>query len=335
MTAISFLFKTFCVAVSFFLIRPATGAELTQQPTARDWREQVPERYRGVVPSPVGDPDGGHDYVTQSKLIPQLLQRMNQASSDPTVPSATTMSPMFTPTLTTVTSTTAASSTLATPSADIVLPKSGHVIPTRGSMRPVGARDFAPVGKVFPASTGLLPDTLKSQAKSPILVQQPRSPFVFDMLAPPVTPDAAANFLMTAIPGQTYPALKSIPTTGFKCSLSQAKVSGYYADTSTRCQVFHRCSQDGSSTAYLCPEQTVFNQITLNCDWWYNVDCPSSAKYVDYSNTRLNTNLPLFDTPPADYVPAWTGLYYNKLASNKAQGWQKTADSSAAGFLKL
>ena len=40
----------------------------------------------------------------------------------------------------------------------------------------------------------------------------------------------------------------------------------------------------------------LFNQISLICDWFFNVDCQQSAKYVDYSNSRLNgDNVPFLD----------------------------------------
>ena len=31
----------------------------------------------------------------------------------------------------------------------------------------------------------------------------------------------------------------------------------------------------------------LFNQITLTCDWWFNVDCSQAKQFYDYSNTRL------------------------------------------------
>ena len=31
----------------------------------------------------------------------------------------------------------------------------------------------------------------------------------------------------------------------------------------------------------------MFNQITLVCDWFWNVDCSQSRQFQDYSNSRL------------------------------------------------
>ncbi|GAU95150.1 hypothetical protein RvY_06825 [Ramazzottius varieornatus] len=58
----------------------------------------------------------------------------------------------------------------------------------------------------------------------------------------------------------------------------------------------------GNMTSYLCVNSIVFNQVTLICDAWYNVDCANSAQCETYANSRLYTDLPLFDTPPADYL---------------------------------
>jgi hypothetical protein len=36
-------------------------------------------------------------------------------------------------------------------------------------------------------------------------------------------------------------------------------------------QVFHMCQPNGESTAFLCPNGTMFNQQYFVCDWWYNL----------------------------------------------------------------
>ena len=61
--------------------------------------------------------------------------------------------------------------------------------------------------------------------------------------------------------------------------------SGYFADTSpaSRCQVFHVCGHSRGVTnhntfySFLCPNGTIFNQLYLICDWWFNVNCESSS----------------------------------------------------------
>ncbi len=41
--------------------------------------------------------------------------------------------------------------------------------------------------------------------------------------------------------------------------------------TSSLLQVFHMCQPNGESTAFLCPNGTMFNQQYFVCDWWYNL----------------------------------------------------------------
>ncbi|XP_055341369.1 uncharacterized protein LOC129590258 [Paramacrobiotus metropolitanus] len=94
-------------------------------------------------------------------------------------------------------------------------------------------------------------------------------------------------FMMTAVPGTDYPAYSNIPGNPFFNCATSVHQPGFYADTTTRCQVFRRCDPDGNLFSYLCPNTTVFNQITLTCDYFFNVDCAKSPDYYDYSNSRL------------------------------------------------
>ncbi|OQV23186.1 hypothetical protein BV898_02919 [Hypsibius exemplaris] len=97
-----------------------------------------------------------------------------------------------------------------------------------------------------------------------------------------------------AYPGTSYPTLSYIPQTSFSCS--SVRQFGFYADPETRCQVFRRCEANNYMFSYICPNGTLFNQITLVCDWWYNVNCPNSVAWVDYSNPRIyRQDLRLFD----------------------------------------
>ncbi|OQV19723.1 hypothetical protein BV898_06262 [Hypsibius exemplaris] len=63
------------------------------------------------------------------------------------------------------------------------------------------------------------------------------------------------------------------------------------------CQVFHRCDLNLNQThQYLC-EHDGLQSDHAGCDNWYNVDCGKSIDYENFGNSRLYTNLPLFDTP--------------------------------------
>lgn len=46
-------------------------------------------------------------------------------------------------------------------------------------------------------------------------------------------------------------------------------------------QVFHLCDENGQRNSFLCPVGTIFNQKYLVCDWWYNVDCEGSSKFIN------------------------------------------------------
>lgn len=82
---------------------------------------------------------------------------------------------------------------------------------------------------------------------------------------------------VAGIPGQDFPAYERVPLTKFNCD--QVPITpGLYADLETGCQAFHVCF-DGRRESFLCGIGTVFNQQTLNCDYWYSVECANSPQY--------------------------------------------------------
>ena len=91
--------------------------------------------------------------------------------------------------------------------------------------------------------------------------------YVFDLLKPALTAGEVETLLASR--DATYPTYSEIPQTSFQCRPQP----GFYADVEAQCQVFHRCDINGNQTSYMCVNSTVFNQITLICDAWYNVDC--------------------------------------------------------------
>jgi len=97
-------------------------------------------------------------------------------------------------------------------------------------------------------------------------------------------------------PGVDYPIYRKIPETTFSCS--HQRYWGMYADTETQCQVWHYCDQDGHKHSFLCPNGTVFSQVTFICDWWFNVDCNNAVQlYV------TNEALSLLPAPPEKTFP--------------------------------
>ncbi|XP_055348141.1 uncharacterized protein LOC129595233 [Paramacrobiotus metropolitanus] len=135
------------------------------------------------------------------------------------------------------------------------------------------------------------------------------------------------NLIATARAGQDYPNNVAIPQTTFDCGSTHQP--GFYADPSpaSRCQVFHRCDINGNQTSYLCPNMSVFNQITLVCNWWFDVDCSKAASFYDYSNSRLyqGSNVPLLD----DYVRSVTGAVAAAPAPEEAAPAEAPAAEAA------
>ncbi|ODM88363.1 hypothetical protein Ocin01_18319 [Orchesella cincta] len=81
--------------------------------------------------------------------------------------------------------------------------------------------------------------------------------------APITTTDATG---IPGTPGVDYPVMHNIPQTGF--------------------DAWHYCDfTDGHST-FLCPNGTLFSQVLLTCDWWFNVDC-DQARQLYVLNERL------------------------------------------------
>ncbi|GAU94959.1 hypothetical protein RvY_06655 [Ramazzottius varieornatus] len=142
--------------------------------------------------------------------------------------------------------------------------------------------------------------------------------YVFDLIKPALTAGEVETLLASR--DASYPTYNEIPQTSFQCGTR----IGFYADVEAQCQVFHRCDINGNQTSYLCVNTTVFNQITLVCDAWYNVDCAGSAQYEDFANSRLYTGQQLFDSPPADYIAPSQLLAQQQQEQLNAQGSQSS-----------
>ncbi|OQV17753.1 hypothetical protein BV898_08210 [Hypsibius exemplaris] len=116
-------------------------------------------------------------------------------------------------------------------------------------------------------------------------------PKVWDALAKlrgkgALTAEQIQELYPNAVAGKDFPNNLVIPARSINCGSVKP---GFIADVSdpSKCQIFDRCDVNGNLTSYICPAMTLFNQITLICDWWFNVDCSQSAQFVEYSNDRL------------------------------------------------
>ncbi|XP_059475092.1 uncharacterized protein LOC132196445 [Neocloeon triangulifer] len=114
--------------------------------------------------------------------------------------------------------------------------------------------------------------------------------------APPKAKKVKSNKGAPGRPGVDYPTYRTIPPTAFDCRTQRYK--GFFADPETQCQVWHYCDLNGGQASFLCPNGTIFNQVLLTCDWWFNVKCNSSLQaYV------LNERLYKFITPHKPSFP--------------------------------
>ncbi|XP_046804559.1 uncharacterized protein LOC111676532 isoform X2 [Lucilia cuprina] len=85
-----------------------------------------------------------------------------------------------------------------------------------------------------------------------------------------------------------------LPPTSFSCA-KQKHFPGLYADTDLGCMVFHVCAltDDGMvRKSFLCPENTLFDQTILKCNWWFYVDCSASKSVYD-SNIPISKSYQL------------------------------------------
>ncbi|KAL9896485.1 mind the gap isoform 1-T1 [Glossina fuscipes fuscipes] len=85
-----------------------------------------------------------------------------------------------------------------------------------------------------------------------------------------------------------------LPPTSFSCA-TQKHFPGLYADTELGCMVFHVCAltDDGMvRKSFLCPEDTLFDQTILKCNWWFYVDCMASPSVYD-SNIPISKSYQL------------------------------------------
>ncbi|XP_014284231.1 uncharacterized protein [Halyomorpha halys] len=101
-------------------------------------------------------------------------------------------------------------------------------------------------------------------------------------------------------PGVDYPAYDEIPETHFSCKDQRYK--GFFGDPETRCQVWHYCDLNGGQASFLCPNGTIFSQVALTCDWWFNVKCASTAQLYVLNERLYKFILPQKPSFPEDYA---------------------------------
>ncbi|XP_055907840.1 signal element on autosome protein 2 [Eupeodes corollae] len=100
-------------------------------------------------------------------------------------------------------------------------------------------------------------------------------------------------------PGIDYPTLDRIPVTSFDCQ--QQRYKGFFGDPETNCQVWHYCDLNGGKASFLCPNGTIFSQIALTCDWWFNVKCATTPQLYVLNERLYKYILPFTPKFPEDY----------------------------------
>ncbi|XP_016987119.1 uncharacterized protein LOC108050128 isoform X2 [Drosophila rhopaloa] len=111
-----------------------------------------------------------------------------------------------------------------------------------------------------------------------------------------------------------------LPPTSFSCA-KQKHFPGLYADTDLGCMVFHVCAltDDGMvRKSFLCPENTLFDQTILKCNWWFYVDCSSSTSVYD-------SNIPISKS----YQLMKSLTYFSKFAGGQRQEQGGDKDENA------
>lgn len=103
----------------------------------------------------------------------------------------------------------------------------------------------------------------------------------------------------TGRPGIDYPALAEIPPTAFNCK--EQRYKGFFGDPETNCQVWHYCDLNGGQASFLCPNGTIFSQVALTCDWWFNVKCSTTTQLYVLNERLYKYILPFSPKFPEDY----------------------------------
>nr|XP_050866109.1 uncharacterized protein LOC127071186 [Vespula vulgaris] len=101
-------------------------------------------------------------------------------------------------------------------------------------------------------------------------------------------------------PNVDYPAYAVIPETEFSCKKQRYK--GFFGDPSTGCQVWHYCDLNGGKSSFLCPNGTIFSQVALTCDWWFNVKCESTTQLYVLNERLYKYILPIMPKFPEDFT---------------------------------
>ncbi|XP_023934918.1 uncharacterized protein LOC112043642 [Bicyclus anynana] len=129
-------------------------------------------------------------------------------------------------------------------------------------------------------------------------------------------------------PDVDYPILTVIPQTSFDCKTQRYK--GFFADTETRCQVWHYCDLNGGQASFLCPNGTIFSQAGLTCDWWFNVRCASTTQLYVLNESLYKYILPHSPKFPEDYSGPLVDKYLTLKFKEMEEQFKKNKNKKVA-----
>ncbi|XP_044250038.1 transcription factor Zelda [Drosophila takahashii] len=131
--------------------------------------------------------------------------------------------------------------------------------------------------------------------------------------------------------GIDYPNYAEIPQTSFECTKQRYK--GFFGDPETNCQVWHYCDLNGGKASFLCPNGTIFSQIALTCDWWFNVKCSTTAQLYVLNERLYKYILPFNPKFPEDYngpiVDKYLAMKFQEMEEKMRQEKQRKATQQA------
>ncbi|EDV42664.2 uncharacterized protein Dana_GF18106, isoform B [Drosophila ananassae] len=135
----------------------------------------------------------------------------------------------------------------------------------------------------------------------------------------------------TGRPGIDYPNYAEIPKTSFECT--QQRYKGFFGDPETNCQVWHYCDLNGGKASFLCPNGTIFSQIALTCDWWFNVKCSTTPQLYVLNERLYKYILPFNPKFPEDYngpiVDKYLAMKFQEMEEKMRQEKQRKASQQA------
>ncbi|XP_022211422.2 uncharacterized protein LOC111066828 [Drosophila obscura] len=136
----------------------------------------------------------------------------------------------------------------------------------------------------------------------------------------------------TGRPGIDYPNYAVIPQTSFECTNQRYK--GFFGDPETNCQVWHYCDLNGGKASFLCPNGTIFSQIALTCDWWFNVKCSTTAQLYVLNERLYKYILPFNPKFPEDYngpiVDKYLAMKFQEMEEKMRQEKQRKTTTQQA-----